>query len=889
MTLEKRNSVSAHAMDAATRTQGHTMTGSRIRLHARQAASAVAATALACGGMLALAAPAGATPGDITTVAGTAAPSQLVQGSDSLAHFQNSSENTLYIGDWNGFIVKRDLNTGAQSIYAGTPNTYGSSGDGGPAAAALLGIVGPLAVDSAGDLYFNTNDWYNWPDHVNECHIRRIAAAAPHVITNYAGNNTCNSAIGDGGDANDAGLYGVESMVFDSHDNLYLTTRQNNIRKIDRATHVMSTVAGTIWDQGYVDGSPANARFNLITGLAVDSADNLFVADGGNNAVRKINAAFTSVTTVVGGTLSPGHGNQNGVTTHARINFSGEGRIGVSPSGALYIGDDGNALIRKVVGTTLTTVMGTGVKGDAGDDGSAVNAQTQAIKQFAFDDDGVYMSDAMNNRVRYITISTGVVTDESNPVQPVGDGGLAVNASLNQPVDLLRLGTDLYVAEREGGRVRKIDLTTGIISTFAGNGHQGSTGDGGPATAAKITYPIAIAANADHSKMYIATGDGHIRMVNLNTNVISTVAGTGAECVPTSQCGDGGPATSAQLSTGVSLTVAPNDDVIIGDYFMHKVRRIDTATGIISTLAGTGVAGYSPDNTTATNANLGGPARVLVSPAGTVVFGEVDTGLVREIKANGKLETIAGKPDDLSGSGDGGQARDASIAGAVALRYDAAGNLYIGQAGGNPITQAGDRENGLVNPAIRVVDATTGTISTFAGTTFGFSGDGGPATAAQFSIPTAIAPDAGTDLYVADLLNNRIRRIEGVPGDLVTQVTAGVLKAGATGRVTIKETNAGAGWVTGPVKATVTLPAGLTYKARGGTTGWTCSARGQIVNCVTRANMAPRAKATVNLTVNVAPRAKATLALKATSTSDSVRTIRSHQVSALSVAVVRAR
>jgi hypothetical protein len=886
MTLEEHKSVFAHATDAASSTQGHTMTGSRIRLHARQAASAVAATALACGGMLALASPAGATPGDITTVAGTAAPSQLVQGSDSLAHFQNGSENTLYIGDWNGFIVKRDLNTGAQSIYAGTPNTYGSSGDGGPAAAALLGVVGPLAVDSAGDLYFNENDWYDWPDHVNECHIRRIAAAAPHVITNYAGNNTCNSAVGDGGDANDAGLYGVESMVFDSHDNLYVTTRQNNIRKIDRATHVMSTVAGTIWEQGYLDGSPANARFNLITGLAIDSADNLFVADGNNNAVRKINAAFTSVTTVVGGSLSPGHGNQNGVTTHARINFAGEARIGVSPRGALYIGDDGNALIRKVVGTTLTTVMGTGVKGDAGDDGSAVNAQTQAIKQFAFDDEGVYMSNHMNNRVRYIKISTGVVTDESNPVQPVGDGGLAVNASLNQPVDLLRLGTDLYVAEREGGRVRKIDLTTGIISTFAGNGHQGSTGDGGPATAARLSYPLAIAATADHSKMYIGTSEGHIRMVNLTTGIISTVAGTGTACVPTSPCGDGGPATSAQISPDLSLTVAPDDDVIIGDYSMHKVRRIDSATGIISTLAGTGVQGYSPDNTTATSANLDSPARVIVSPAGTVVFGEVTTGLVREIKANGKLETIAGQPGDLSGSGDGGQARNASIAGAVALRYDAAGNLYIGQAGGNPITQAGN--NTLVNPAIRMVDATNHKISTFAGTTFGFSGDGGPATAAQFSMPTAIAPDAGTDLYVADLLNNRIRRIEGVPGDLVTEVKAGVLKAGATGRVTIKETNAGAGWVTGPVKATVTLPAGLTYRARGGTTGWTCSARAQIVKCVTRANMAPRAKATINLTVNVAPRANATLALKATSTSDSVRTIKAHQVSALRVPVVRA-
>jgi hypothetical protein len=338
----------------------------------------------------------------------------------------------------------------------------------------------------------------------------------------------------------------------------------------------------------------------------------------------------------------------------------------------------------------------------------------------------------------------------------------------------------------------------------------------------------------------------------------------------------------------VSLTVSPEGHVIIGDFWMHKVRCIGCAgAGIISTLAGTGVEGYSPDGTLATTAHLRTPARVIVSPAGTVVFGEVSTGLVREIKADGTLDTIAGKPNDLSGSGDGGQANAASIAGAVALRYDAAGNLYIGQAGGNPITDAG-RENGLVNPAIRKVDATTHVISTFAGTTYGFSGDGGPATAAQFSMPTAIAPDAGTDMYVADLLNGRIRRIEGIPGDLVTQVQAGVLKAGATGRVTIKETNTGAGWVTGPIKATVKLPAGLTYKSRGGTAGWTCSARAQTVTCVTRANMAPHRAATINLAVGVTPKAAASVAVNAVSSSDTRVVNRAHQISALRIAVLRA-
>lgn len=219
-----------------------------LRSRCKRTAGVLLATVLASAGVLAAMAPAGAAPGDVTTVAGNATPTNIIQGSDGLARFGN----TLYVSDYSGYVVSLDLTTGIQSVYAGARNVFGYAGDGGPATSALLSNVGALAVDSYGNLYFNENDWNTGVQAVH-CHIRRVDATT-HVITTYAGSEDpdrrCNSAIGDGGDANDAGFYSIEDMAFDSHDNLYIATRQNNIRRIDRATHVIDTVAGGIWDQG---------------------------------------------------------------------------------------------------------------------------------------------------------------------------------------------------------------------------------------------------------------------------------------------------------------------------------------------------------------------------------------------------------------------------------------------------------------------------------------------------------------------------------------------------------------------------------------------------------------------------------------------------------------
>jgi hypothetical protein len=495
-----------------------------LRVHAKQAVTVLCATALAFAGTLVAATPASAASGDVTTVAGggqapAGANPQPLGNTNGLERYGN----TLYVAMWEGYIVARNLDTGAQTLYAGSTTERGHLD--GSATDARFENLSTMALDHEGNLYVNENDW-DHNGYMYHCGVRRIDRVT-HEVTTYAGEDTgmtnatgtCNSVTGDGGDANNAGFYAIWAMAFDSHDNLFLSGGHGNIRRIDHATHVIDTYTGSIWNGAAVDTADTDpqltlldARYKAIAGLAFDADDNLYIDDSGNNVIRKIDtaAATPTVTTVVGHLVNdyPVRGFVDGPVATAQFDLNGSVPMFISPAGDLYPDDHANHRIRKVthVGTPdamVTTVAGNGTWARSGDGGAAVLAAIDFPKAMVLDaQGGLYMSEGGQNQLRFVGLD-GIISNRMQAPQQaetpdwVGDGGPATDAVLGQPIDLLRIGTDLYVADQAGNRIRRINLDTGVISTFAGNGHQGATGDGGQATAARLDTPRSVAATED--------------------------------------------------------------------------------------------------------------------------------------------------------------------------------------------------------------------------------------------------------------------------------------------------------------------------------------------------------------------------------------------------------
>ncbi len=296
---------------------------------------------------------------------------------------------------------------------------------------------------------------------------------------------------------------------------------------------------------------------------------------------------------------------------------------------------------------------------------------------------------------------------------------------------------------------------SGIITTIAGTGERGFTGDGGPAAAALMSEPFMCAFDAA-GNLYVAEAINHcIRRVDSATGVITTIAGTGAE----GYSGDGGPATEATFNQPYSLQVDTNGDVYVVDRLNYVIRKIDAASGIITTVAGTGEVAYGGDGRPAVQAKFREPNDCFLDGRGGLLIADVQDQRIRRVDlTSGIITTFAGN-GAKERIGDGLPATEASILGARAVCMDGAGNTYIAEREGN---------------GIRKVDA-NGIMSTLAGTgEFGYAGDGGPAAAATWGGPKAIRCDHAGNLLVVDTENHAIRRIEASTG-IVTTIAGGRL------------------------------------------------------------------------------------------------------------------
>ncbi len=307
-----------------------------------------------------------------------------------------------------------------------------------------------------------------------------------------------------------------------------------------------------------------------------------------------------------------------------------------------------------------------------------------------------------------------------------GDGGPAVSAQLNNPSGVaVDSSGNVYFADRGNNRIRKIDQATGEISTVAGNG---------------LTYPHAVAVDSD-GNLYIAdNGNNRIRKVDKTTGEISTVAGNGVRGFS----GDGGAATSAHLALPTGVAVDSSGNLYIADQDNNRIRKVDKATGTISTVAGNGGRGYSGDGGLANETSLNNPIGVAVDSSGDVYIADTGNSRIRKVdQITGKISTVAGTGRQ-GYSGDGGPATSAQLTIPFEIAVDASGNLYFADYGNN---------------RIRKVD-TGGMISTVAGGGTSGSGDGGPATSAKLSSPFGVAVDSSGNVYIGDSRNNRIRKVE---------------------------------------------------------------------------------------------------------------------------------
>jgi hypothetical protein len=646
-----------------------------------------------------------------------------------------------------GTIVAPSASTSIALDPLGTITTVagGAFGDGGQADNAMVRSPDGVAVDTAGNVYIADS---------SDSRIRKVDAITG-LITTIAGTGTYGYG-GDGGPATSAQLAYPSGVAVDTAFNIYIADQGNSrIRKVNAITGDITTIAGTTiagtGTDGYNgDSIPAtSAQLNNPRGVAVDTAGNIYIADRDNARVRKVDA-ITGVITTIAGTGTSGYNGDNITATTARLrNPNG---VAVDTAGNIYIVDSGNYRIRKVTGSSgvITTIAGDGDYGGGGDDGQATSAQLRIASGVAVDTAGnIYIADLDDDRIRKVDAITGVITTiagtDTNGY--AGDGGPATNAQLNYPNGVAVGATgNVYIADTGNSRIRKVTGSPGVITTFAGGG----IGDGGPATNAPLNDPSGVAVDTA-GNIYIADyGNSRIRKITVSSGVITTIAGTGTD----GYAGDGGPATSAQLNRPSGVAVDTAGNIYIADYGNSRIRKVDAITGVITTIAGTGTSGYAGDGGPATSAQLNDPRGVAVDTAGKIYIADTSNNRIRKVTGSpGVITTIAGT--GTSGyAGDGGPATTARLNYPSGVAVDTAFNIYIADSD---------------NYRIRKVTVSSGVITTIAGTgTDGFAGDGGPATSAQLNDPRGVAVDTAGNIYIADFFNNRIRTVTGSPGVITT-------------------------------------------------------------------------------------------------------------------------
>ena len=387
----------------------------------------------------------------------------------------------------------------------------------------------------------------------------------------------------------------------------------------------------------------------------------------------------------------------------------------------------------------IGTIAGNGEPRHAGDHGAAVAACLNEPKSLALSGDGVlYIADAENHVIRKVDLATGLIaTVAGRPETGNGASGPARFHGLAEDEDTF--------ADPPAGKAEKFlqlsDLS-GTVRYVVGAGRTGRFGgDGGPAAEATLNFPGAVAVDRG-GNLYIADTMNHrVRKVDAATGVISTVAGTGHR-----RCsGDGGPATAAALNEPAALAVDEHGNLYIADQSNNRVRKVDPRTGFIMTVAGTGETGYTGDGMPAVEAGLSGPSGLALGPDGDLYIADTFSGRIRRVDpATGAISTVAGDGGEYRFSGMANEF-STSLSRPYGIALDAAGNLLVTDSDSH-LLRRWDRKKKIITRLAGSGQA-------------GFGGDGGDPLAGSLNYPFGVVVDGVGNVYIADTFNHRIRMI----------------------------------------------------------------------------------------------------------------------------------
>ena len=691
--------------------------------------------------------------GVVTTIAGTASATGSADGSGAAARFLNPSSvavdsaGNLYVADSGNNTIRKITSAGVVTTFAGTVGSAGITD--GVGTAARFNKPRAVVIDSSGNLFV--------ADYNNNC-IRKITSSG--TVTTFAGNS---AAFGSADGVGTAATFSLPAgLTIDPSGNLYVADTSNNtIRKITSAGAVTTLAGSASAGAGKVDGAGSAARFNLPTGLTLDNSGNLYVADLGNELIRKVTPAGV-VTTVAGAGGTSGTLDGSGFILNPAL-FSGPSSAATDSSGNVYVADTTTHVIRKVTPAGVVTTLAGTARSSGTTDGNGSAARFSSPGGVALDGSGnVYVADTGNHTIRKITAAGDVSTLAGIAGTAGSANGAGTAATFNLPSKLAVDGSgNVYVADYANHTIRKI-TAAGVVTTFAGTagtaGHLDGTGG-----AATFDFPRDVALDGS-GNVYVADSGNHaIRKITAG-GAVSTFAGTAG-----SNGTADGTGSAARFDGPAGLTVSASGMVIVADANNSTIRQI-TSSGVVSTVGGTAGSAGNLDGVS-TAARFNHPSSVALDIAGNLYVADTRNQTIRKGTTPDSITASAslGLGSGSSGSGSGGSGSGGSGSGSGGSSGSTGG---VGSATGNTIG-AGFvlRPRGITfdstgtmyiadtaNNCIKKV-ASDGTVTVFAGKEGSAGSTDGTGDAARFNGPTGIAVDGLLTVYVCDTGNATIRKI----------------------------------------------------------------------------------------------------------------------------------
>jgi sugar lactone lactonase YvrE len=628
------------------------------------------------------------------------------------------------------------INPEAQATFLSTPyintiagrGTQGFTGDGGAASNASIGyIAGQPAIDSTNNLYFGDNS-VGW-------RLRKISTG---TITTVAGNYQF--FYGDGKFPTGAAL-GPKLNVSIFGPGAILVTDVSNVRlRLVDQTPVITTIAGT-GQVGSLDGQALSATFKNPNMTAVDSLGNIFIADTSNNMIRKYT---TSTISRYAGSLQAGSTGDGGTALAARL--AAPYGVATDSANLLYITDTSNCVIRTVETSGLIQLLaGNYTRGFSGDGGPAASAQLSYPRGIAVDAArNIYFCDTGNSRIRRIDRITGVISTIAGNGQEAysGDGGPGYLAALSSPTGVtVDSAGSLYIADTNNNCIRFLDTNTGFIRTTAGQPPRGGyQGNNTFATDALFSTPSQVAFDQSSGYYYISDdGNRRVRFVDSGSGIIYDYVGNGSPFSAGNQI----PASNAVFGSIAGVATDLENNIYVADGAANIIRKIDAVTGYISSVVGTGGGGYTGNQTGLLSA-ISSPRTIITDMSNNLLFCDTNNHRVRKYISTTKQVTIVAGTGAAGYSGDAGYASSATLNFPKALTIDSVGNIFIGDSS---------------NYAIRRIDATTGIITTYAGTGSAGTIVAGAAATTPIGFATALTAGSTNTVYFTDIPTNGLWQI----------------------------------------------------------------------------------------------------------------------------------